>query len=193
MKLNNAEDYEPLSVYLTPEKTPIAYQNKVECLKLAGHTEEQAKIIALEPIELEIYYEVGIGLFAVESNAADSSIIHSPYTGIELEDDSSKESIIDTVYTLKSQNETNIRNALINLIKLNNSAMVIPRHEGGLFSLCMLDMNYNIFYFQEISFDGKILTFSGTNENNENLNIDEYSLPDNGLLYIYDYLITGSH
>ena len=32
-------------------------------------------------IELEIYYEKGTGLFAVESEAVESGTIYSPYTG----------------------------------------------------------------------------------------------------------------
>jgi hypothetical protein len=32
-------------------------------------------------IELEIYYEKGTGLFAVESETVESGTIYSPYTG----------------------------------------------------------------------------------------------------------------
>lgn len=87
MKQNKPQDYEPLNVYLTPTHTPIAYKNKVECLKLAGHSEREAQQLALEPIELELYYETGHGLFAVESDAVESSIVCSPYTREDLEDE----------------------------------------------------------------------------------------------------------
>lgn len=79
--LNDVEDYEPIYIGLNPIKTPIAYNNKVKCLMLSGINEEDAKRIALEPIELELYYEVGYGLMAVESAAVESETIYSPYSG----------------------------------------------------------------------------------------------------------------
>lgn len=38
--LNSAEDAEIISVRLDPERFPIAYANKVECLMLSGLSEE---------------------------------------------------------------------------------------------------------------------------------------------------------
>lgn len=66
--------------------------------------------------------------------------------------------------------------------------MTIPEHDNGCFSLCMLDMGYNTFYFKDMTYDGNLFSFSGTNEDGENLEIDECDLPDNGLLYLFDYL-----
>lgn len=80
MKKNSSDEYELIVVSLTPEKTPIAYENKVKCLMLAGHSEELAKKFALEPIELEIYYEVGHGLFGAEPEAVEYCGVSSPYT-----------------------------------------------------------------------------------------------------------------
>lgn len=201
MKQNNVDNYEPIKVYLTPEITPIAYGNKVQCLKLSGLSEKEARKIALEPIELELYYEVAQGLFAVESEALESSVICSPYTGIDLEDDdtSGKEpeikvvipfgmSKLDCAYALKTKYENSIRNCLVDLINHHNGYMTIPEHNNGYFSLCMLDMGYNTFYFKDMTYDGNLLSFSGTNEDGENLDIDECDLPDNGLLYLFDYL-----
>lgn len=54
--LNSAEDAEIISVRLDP----IAYANKVECLMLSGLSEEEAKKEAMMPIDLELYYEVGV-------------------------------------------------------------------------------------------------------------------------------------
>lgn len=39
--LNSAEDAEIISVRLDPERFPIAYANKVECLMLSGLSEEE--------------------------------------------------------------------------------------------------------------------------------------------------------
>lgn len=35
---------------------------------------------AMMPIDLELYYEVGVGLMAVEPGAVESGTIYSPYT-----------------------------------------------------------------------------------------------------------------
>lgn len=77
-KLDSAN--EPMLISLDPIKTPKAYHNKVLDLTMAGHSLDEARKLALEPIECEWYYEVGSGLFAIESGAADSGPIYSPYT-----------------------------------------------------------------------------------------------------------------
>ena len=86
-KLNNVNDYEPLcSVKLTKEKFPKAYAAKVEELIEEGmcETKEEAESMIKDmEIELELYYEKGHGLFAVESEAVDSGTIFSPYSGEE--------------------------------------------------------------------------------------------------------------
>ena len=85
VKLNNSDTYEHLcNVVLTKDKFPIAYENKVQELIEEGcvdsREEAEAQIKDME-IELEIYYEKGTGLFAVESEAVESGTIYSPYTG----------------------------------------------------------------------------------------------------------------
>lgn len=53
----------------------------------SGMSSEEAERVALEPIELELYYEVGSGLMAVESEAVEANgSIFSPYTGDEYDD-----------------------------------------------------------------------------------------------------------
>ena len=85
--LNSAEDAEIISVRLSPDKTPIAYKNRVRCLMLSGLSREEAEEVALEPMDLELYYEIGAGLMAVDPEAVESGTIWSPYTR-ELYDDS---------------------------------------------------------------------------------------------------------
>lgn len=41
--LNSIEDAEIISVGLSPEKTPIAYKNRVRCLMLSGLSREEAE------------------------------------------------------------------------------------------------------------------------------------------------------
>jgi len=83
-KLNNSDEYEHLcNVKLTKEKFPKAFNAKVEELleeKACVTREEAEKVVSDMEFELEIYYEKGTGLFAVESEAVESGTIYSPYT-----------------------------------------------------------------------------------------------------------------
>ena len=87
LKLNSAEEAEVVLIRLTPEEYPIAYANKVKCLMLSGLSKKEAERMAMEPIDLELYYEVGVGLMAVEPGAVEAGTIYSPYSG-ELYDNS---------------------------------------------------------------------------------------------------------
>lgn len=211
MKKNNAEEYEPLDVYLTPEKMPVAYRNKVECLKLSGMSEEQACEVALEPVELELYYEVGHGLFAVESEAVESGLIRSPYTGEELEEDGNEDvapcrtedvrisapagmPLVELAYRLKAETDRIARNGLITCFEGKHGTVEIPRRgDDGYYSLLVLDMPYDVFYFRYMRLDGGKLSFSGVNEDGCEVSMDESELPDNGLLYLYDFMQTGCY
>ena len=85
VKLNGDNTYEPILVTLTKDKFPIAFENKVQELLEEGcfETREEAeREVSSYPIEIELYYEKGLGLFAVESGAVESHCeIYSPYTG----------------------------------------------------------------------------------------------------------------
>lgn len=101
---------------------------------------------------------------------------------------------LELAYVLKSKIEDIVREELINIIGLTNSKKVIPRideRNGQYYSLCMLDMPYNLFCFKEMYYNDSTLFFYGEDEDGCERNIDEHELPDNGLLYLYDYLITG--
>ena len=84
-RLNHGENYESIGTFkLSKEKTPIAFEEKVlEVIEESDLTREEAeKHVNDMEIELEIYYEKGFGLFAVETNAVDSfANIASPYSG----------------------------------------------------------------------------------------------------------------
>lgn len=69
LKLNSAEEAEVILIRLTPEEYPIAYANRVKCLMLSGLSKKEAERMAMKPIDLELYYEVGVGLMAVEPGA----------------------------------------------------------------------------------------------------------------------------
>lgn len=207
MKQNSAENYEPVNVFLTPDKTPIAYQNKVQCLMLSGMTGAEARKLALEPIELELYYEVGRGLFAVESEAVESCGIRSPYSGepLEEETESSDEtsrgfqiiisegtSVVDVAFQINSTVVSMVKKQLISWIHQHGDSAHFPlRGDGGNFCLSVLAEEYSDFYFHTITLKNNIFHFTGVNEDGYEVFLDETELPDNGLLYICDFLING--
>ena len=91
MKTNPTNQIEGIWVKLTPEVYPIAYQNKVDELVEQGAVasrEEAEKLVKSTPIYLELYYEKHHGLFAVESEALETTpeVICSPYTQEAFED-----------------------------------------------------------------------------------------------------------
>lgn len=78
--LNNSDNYESIMVRLTPKDTPIAYEHRVVDIMTGGASRKEAEKLALEPYELELYFESGTGLFAVDPMAVESGTIYSPYS-----------------------------------------------------------------------------------------------------------------
>lgn len=84
-RLTITSNCEVIDVLLCPNKTPLAYQRKVkELVEISGMTEDEAKTQLLQPIQLELFYDYGLGLFAIESEAVESAGIYNPYTGKEI-------------------------------------------------------------------------------------------------------------
>ena len=83
------DENDVLDIWLTIEKTPIAYNRKMkELVESSGMTKEEAEQhLAQSPIPLELLYHIGLGLFGVESEAMECSEIYSPYTGEEIPND----------------------------------------------------------------------------------------------------------
>ena len=87
IKINEPNHEEVIEVRLSREKTPIAFNEKLNELMEEGafNTEKEAiEWIEKTPFVMEMYYEKGHGLFLVESEAIDSCNIVSPYTKEEL-------------------------------------------------------------------------------------------------------------
>jgi hypothetical protein len=79
---------ETIKIRLDREHTPVAFAAKLKELmdQKAFDTEQEAiDFIESEPIELELYYEYGYGLFAVEADAVETELTSSPYSGKKLE------------------------------------------------------------------------------------------------------------
>lgn len=81
MQLNNSDNYESITVQLSKEKTPIAWEQRVLSNMNSGATREEAEELASEPIEVEMYYNPDAGLFLVEAEAVESGTIYDPYSG----------------------------------------------------------------------------------------------------------------
>ena len=71
---------EVIYVTLNPNKFPIAYNKKLEELIKSGVDEDEAKAILLRPIELELYYDMNRGMFAIESEPLQEINMFNPYT-----------------------------------------------------------------------------------------------------------------
>lgn len=87
IKINEPNHEEMIEVRLSREKTPIAFNEKLNELMEEGafNTKEEAtEWIESSTFVMEMYYEKGHGLFLVESEAIDSCDIVSPYTKEEL-------------------------------------------------------------------------------------------------------------
>jgi hypothetical protein len=73
---------ETVDILLTPEKYPVAFDRKVRCIMSSGMTRTEAEeYVRTTPLCMEIHYDIGRGLFAVESEAVDNTEIFNPYTG----------------------------------------------------------------------------------------------------------------
>ena len=83
-KLNNETTYESIGKFrLSKEKTPVAFEEKVsELMEEEEISREDAeRYVADMEFELEIYYDKGFGLFAVEADAIECGTkIASPYS-----------------------------------------------------------------------------------------------------------------
>lgn len=89
MKKNNAEKYESILVYLDENRTPLAFNEKLKELMECGAFDNETdarNYILTNPIELELYYHKGFGLYGVESDAIECADIYDPYDGKLMEE-----------------------------------------------------------------------------------------------------------
>lgn len=89
MKKNKAENYESILVYLDENRTPLAFNEKLKELMEEGafdNENDARSYILTNPIELELYYHKGYGLYGVESDAVEYADIYDPYDGTKMEE-----------------------------------------------------------------------------------------------------------
>lgn len=82
----DAGNEEVINVYIDEVHYPNVFHRKLkELVDDCGMTEDEAReAITSQPFVLELVYHPNYGLFAVESEAIDSTEIFSPYTGEEI-------------------------------------------------------------------------------------------------------------
>lgn len=79
------ESGDTFEINLDPEKHPITYQRKLDELLQQGWDKEEAeKYITSAPFVLEMFYDIGIGMFAIESETVENCEIYNPHTGKEI-------------------------------------------------------------------------------------------------------------
>ena len=86
--IHDVTQMETINIRLDREHTPMAFKAKLKELmdqKVFDTEQEAIDFIESEPIELELYYEEGYGLFAAEAEAIESGLVISPYSGKKLE------------------------------------------------------------------------------------------------------------
>lgn len=87
--------------------------------------------------------------------------------------------------------------ARLGLVRLANQQMQpveIPKLKcGGAFNLGMVGFDFKTFHFEAMTLSNNVLTFTGSNEDDDQVEINENDLPDNGLLYLLDYFLTGTY
>ena len=89
MKKNKAENYEGILVYLDEKRTPLAFNEKLKELMEEGafdNENDARSYILTNPIELELYYHKGYGLYGVEYDAIECADVYDPYDGTKMEE-----------------------------------------------------------------------------------------------------------
>lgn len=88
-RLAITDDYDTsIQVITTPDTNPVIFRRRVKCQMLSGLSQEEAeRVISTTPMELELFYEIGLGGFAVDAEAVGNTPLYSPYTGKEIPDE----------------------------------------------------------------------------------------------------------
>lgn len=79
---------EVIEVITTPTVNPEIFRRRVKCLMLSGLSQAEAeKFVASTPLQLELFYDVALGAFAIDAEAVGNSPLYNPYTGKEIPDE----------------------------------------------------------------------------------------------------------
>ena len=74
------ENQQTIKIVVTKEKYPILFEKKVKELVMECGLSQRDAELMVEGMEfdLDLYYEIGSGLFAVETDAVESGSVISP-------------------------------------------------------------------------------------------------------------------
>lgn len=79
---------EVIEVITTPTVNPEMFRRRVKCLTLSGLSQEEAeKFVASTPQQLELFYDVALGAFAIDAEAVGNTPLYNPFTGKEIQDE----------------------------------------------------------------------------------------------------------
>lgn len=79
---------EVVDVITTPTVNPEMFRRRVKCLMISGLSQEEAeKTIASTPLQMELFYDIGLGGFAIDAEAVGNAILYNPYSGEEIPDE----------------------------------------------------------------------------------------------------------
>lgn len=82
------DEGEVFEVITTPTVNPEMFRRRVKCLTLSGLSQEEAeKFVASTPLQLELFYDVGLGAFAIDAEAVGNTPLYNPYTGDEISEE----------------------------------------------------------------------------------------------------------
>lgn len=79
---------EVVEVITTPTIHPDLFRRRVKCLMLSGLSEQEAeRTVAMAPLQLSLFYDIGRGAFAIDAEAVGSIPLYNPYTAEDIPDE----------------------------------------------------------------------------------------------------------
>lgn len=82
------ETCEVIDIVTTPGAYPELFRRRVKCLMNSGLPQPEAeKFVVSTALQLELFYDIGRGSFAVDAEAVGNAPLYNPYTGKEIPDE----------------------------------------------------------------------------------------------------------
>lgn len=79
---------EAIDVVTTPDTYPELFRRRVKCLTSSGLPQSEAEeFVASTPLQLELFYDIDLGGFAIDAEAVGNTPLYNPYTGKEIPDE----------------------------------------------------------------------------------------------------------
>ena len=79
---------EVIDVVTTPDTYPELFRRRVKSLMSSGLPQPEAeKFVVSTALQLELFYDIGRGGFAVDAEAVGNAPLYNPYTGKEIPDE----------------------------------------------------------------------------------------------------------